>query len=190
MKKYIFTEEQIKMVIGALNEDINLGSDKFGGNVALRKLSFKSKWDFSTKHQGLTIEDVLKFYPKSVYWAYTHLEKISFVDEILDILEEKFSTFRRIDKPGIDKEQYDELDSLNVKVNFWEKYSLDELLKIKKAKNINGEPIPRGLKLEIIKKQAELFKAHSGKNELSKGNLAVTNQGHKSVSTLSQKDRK
>ncbi len=182
------TESDLKNIISKIISEIELGGDKYGGNVALRKLSFKSKWDFSSKHQGLTIEDVLKFYPKSIYWAYTHLERISFVDEILDILDEKYPTFRRINKPGIDKEQFNELEALNVRVNFWEKYSLEELEKIKTAKNINGEPVPRGLKQEIAKRQAELFRAHSGRNELSKHKLAITNQGHKNIDDLEPKN--
>lgn len=181
------TESDLKNIIKKIIQEVDLGGEKYGGNVALRKLALRSKWDFSAKHQGLTIEDVLKFYPKSVYWAYTHLEKISFVDEILDMLAQKFPSFRRIDKPGIDKAQYDEMELSNVRVNFWEKYSLEELLKIKKAKNINHEPVPRSLKNEITKRQAELFKAHSGKNELSKHKLAVTNQGHRYIDDLEQK---
>ena len=197
MKKYIFTEEQIKKVIdGMINEteidEIDLKGDKFGGNVALRKLSYKSKWDFNSKHQGLTIEEVMKFFPKSLYWAYTHLEKISFVDDVLFELANKFpKTFRRIDKPGIDKEQYEEYTQGQ---NPYAKFSYPELSDMLKAKVLNNEKIDGFFYREYKKKKYEFqkgqFKAHSGRDEMSAGKMSVANQGHVKMDTLKPKEIK
>jgi hypothetical protein len=191
MEKYIFTEQQIKNVInslineqsenGAINE-IDLGGDKFGGNVALRKLSFKSKWDFTPKHLGYTIDDVLKHYPASVYWAYTNLEKISFVDDILTILSEKFPTFRRIDKPGVDVAQYDEYKG--TKVNPWEKYTYEELKGILVAKKKNKQFIGDDFYSVYRRKRYETFRAHSGKNELDRKKMMSVNHGHNNITDV------
>jgi len=93
--------------------------------VALRKLTLKSKWDFSPKHQGISIQDVLDFNPKSVLWAYLNLEKISFTDEVLDILKQKYPTLELIEKPGIDKDQFEIIDDQS---NPWARYTYPELI--------------------------------------------------------------
>lgn len=133
---------------GDINEDIY-------DNVKLRKLTFRSKWDFSPKHQGWSIEDVMKFNPKSLLWAYLNLEKISFVDEVLDVLQEKYPTLKRIEKPGVDKGQFDSVADYK---NPWLKFTYNELKKIVAAKKINGEFIPKPLLNQLQKKKIEFQK--------------------------------
>lgn len=135
-------------VEGDVNEDIY-------DNVKLRKLTFRSKWDFSPKHQGWSIEDVMKFNPKSLLWAYLNLEKISFVDEVLDVLQEKYPTLKRIEKPGVDKGQFDSVADYK---NPWLKFTYNELKKIVAAKKINGEFIPKPLLNQLQKKKIEFQK--------------------------------
>jgi len=131
MKKIIKLTESdlVKLVKRVIQEE---------DNVSLRKLTLKSKWDFTPKHTGWTIAEVLKFNPKSILWAYTHLQKITFMDDILDELQKKYPDLERIEKPGIDKEQYDFLVD---KSNPWLKFSYDELKNIIAAKKINKQKI-------------------------------------------------
>lgn len=153
-----------------LNEDI----ENVGGGISLRKLTLRSKWDFTPKHQGWTIEEVLKHNPKSLFWAYTHLEKISFTDDILDILAEKFPSFHRIPKPGIDHEQY---NNQQTKDNPWKDKTPDELLTIIRAKKLSGNPIPPSLRSAYNIARSKKIGALSDRNVASKSELQRTNHG-------------
>jgi hypothetical protein len=148
--------------------------ENVGGGISLRKLTLKSKWDFTPKHQGWTIEEVLKHNPKSLFWAYTHLEKISFVDEILDILDEKFPNFHRIQKPGIDHDQYNDYQT---KANPYADKTPDELLTIIRAKKLSGQMVPKLLYREYDKARGRKISSLSDKNVISKAKLARVNQG-------------
>ena len=150
--------------------------ENVGGGISLRKLTLKSKWDFTPKHQGWTIEEVLKHNPKSLFWAYTHLEKISFVDEILDILDEKFPNFHRIPKPGIDHDQYNNYTSS--RVSPYADKTPDELLTIIRAKKLSGNLVPKELYREYNRAKIRKIQALSDRNVPSKGSLASANQGH------------
>jgi len=150
--------------------------ENVGGGISLRKLTLKSKWDFTPKHQGWTIEEVLKHNPKSLFWAYTHLEKISFVDEILDFLEQKFPNFHRIPKPGIDHDQYNNYTSS--KVSPYADKTPDELLTIIRAKKLSGNMVPKDLYREYNRAKIRKIQALSDRNVPSKGSLASANQGH------------
>ena len=123
--------------------------------LRLRKLTLKSKWDFNNKHQGWTIEQVLKFSPKSILWAYLNLQAITFMDDILDELQKKYPALERIEKPGIDKEQYEILQN---RKNPWEKFSYQKLLNILTAKKLNNQPIPVALHAEFKKKKDQHIK--------------------------------
>jgi hypothetical protein len=147
--------------------------------VALRKLTLKSKWDFSPKHQGISIQDVLDFNPKSVLWAYLNLEKISFTDEVLDILKQKYPTLELIEKPGIDKDQFEIIDDQS---NPWARYTYPELKKMVAAKKINKEFIPKGL-LGTMDRKKKIYQKdkhdadYGGTNIDSKQKMQAVNHG-------------
>jgi ssDNA-binding Zn-finger/Zn-ribbon topoisomerase 1 len=135
--------------------------------LALRKLTLKSKWDFSPKHQGILIQDVLNFNPKSVLWAYLNLEKISFNDEVLSILKGIYPSLELIEKPGIDKEQFAIIDDES---NPWAKYTYPELKKIVAAKKINKENISKGL-LSTMDRKKRFYKKEKHDADLLSTNV-------------------
>lgn len=165
MKRIIISESQLKNILSVvIKED----------TVKLRKLTGKSKWEFSSKYSGWDIQKVLDNDIDAVYWVYTHFEKISFVDDILDVLEREIPTFKRIEKPGVDKEQY---EAYKNKKNPWMKYTYKELKNIIKAKKINKEKISPGL-LYVYKMKKEKAEAEIDPDKLlTKGKLQAFNHG-------------
>jgi hypothetical protein len=143
--------------------------------ITLRKLTLKSKWEFTSKYQGWTIEQVMKFHPSSVWWSYTNLQKITYTDDILEVLEEKFKGgFQRIEKPGIDKNQIG--DFYNGVTYQTKSYS--DLLKIIRYKKMNSQPVPVSLMEEYRKKRSERMNVPKDKRVYSKLSLQGINQGH------------
>jgi hypothetical protein len=143
--------------------------------IRLRKLTLKSKWEFTEKYRGWTIEQVMKFHPSSVWWSYCKLEKITYTDDILNELKEKFQGgFQEISKPGIDKSQID---------NYFEGFtyqskSYSELLKIIRYKQMKGEPVPVSL-MEVFRgKRSEKYNTPKDKRVYSKMSLQGINHGH------------
>lgn len=173
MGKIILTELQLARLMK------NIVSEKADG-ISLRKLTFKSKWDFNPKHQGIGILDVFNEQPSSILWAYLNLEKISFVDEVLDKLQERYPTLKRIQKPGVDKEQYGEI--MNQKNPFKDK-TYQELKKIMMAKRLSGERPSKMLVNAFVKKRRD-YKMDKGRSESPYANVerkfktALRNQGH------------
>lgn len=141
-------------------------------NVSLRKLTWKSKWDFTEKYQGLTMEEVFKMKPSSLWWLYCKYEKISFMDEILEKLEEKFP-LKRIQKPGIDPTQMEYFDNLS-----FETKSYEELKKMISAKRLNGQSVPLRL-VEIFrqKKSERIVTDIKSSMSISKRSLQSINHG-------------
>jgi hypothetical protein len=143
--------------------------------ITLRKLTLKSKWEFTEKYRGWTIEQVMKFHPSSVWWSYCKLEKITYTDDILNELKEKFKGgFEEISKPGIDKSQID---------NYFEGFtyqskSYSELLKIIRFKKMNGQEVSISLMEEYRKKRSERMNVPKDKRVYSKLSLQGINQGH------------
>ena len=147
--------------------------------ITLRKLTLKSKWEFTQKYQGWTIEQVMKFHPSSVWWSYTNLQKITYTDDILEVLEEKFKGgFQRIEKPGIDKGQIG--DFYNGVTYQTKSYS--ELLKIIRYKKMNSQPIPVSLMEEYRKKKSQRMSVPKDKRVYSKLSLQSINHGHLTTS--------
>jgi hypothetical protein len=147
--------------------------------ITLRKLTLKSKWEFTQKYQGWTIEQVMKFHPSSVWWSYTNLQKITYTDDILEVLEEKFKGgFQRIEKPGIDKGQIG--DFYNGVTYQTKSYS--ELLKIIRFKKMNSQPIPVSLMEEYRKKKSQRMSVPKDKRVYSKLSLQSINHGHLTTS--------
>lgn len=74
----------------------------------LRKLTEKSIFGFG-KYADLAVRDVLNLrHPTYIRWCYFNLDKISFMDNILD--EIKIPQDYRIEKPGKNKELGDKLE--------------------------------------------------------------------------------
>lgn len=119
-------------------------------SVSLRKLTWKSVWDFTPKYMGMTIERVFEIKPSSVWWLYCKYEKISFVDEVLEVLENKFP-LERIQKPGIDPTQIDN----HFGGNTYKDKSLVEIEKMVQAKRINGQVVPKRLIEELNQKTVD-----------------------------------
>jgi hypothetical protein len=119
-------------------------------SVSLRKLTWKSVWDFTPKYMGMTIERVFEIKPSSVWWLYCRYEKISFVDEVLEVLESKFP-LERIQKPGIDPTQIDNYFNGNT----YKEKSLFEIEKMIQAKRINGQVVPKSLIEELNQKRVD-----------------------------------
>jgi len=121
--------------------------------VMLRKLALKSiLGDESGIYKGWTVEKLLNNAPKKLYYIYTHYEKISFVDDVLDALKEKGFPVKRINKPGVDKEQY--MDYMDTKSSRFlanvESKSIEDIEKLIKAKGMNKQKIDPRVK-EILK---------------------------------------
>jgi hypothetical protein len=136
--------------------------------VMLRKLALKSiLGDESGIYKGWTVEKLLNNAPKKLYYIYTHYEKISFVDDVLDALKEKGFPVKRINKPGVDKDQY--MDYTDTKSSRFlanvESKSIEDIEKLIKAKGMNKQKIDPRVK-EILKtKKREHDKSYKvGKN--------------------------
>ena len=173
--KLIISESQLKF----LTENIT-------DSVRLRKLTFRSKWDFSNKHQGWTIEEVFKHNPKSILWAYLNLQAISFTDDVLSELQKKFPRLQLIEKPGIDKEQFEYITDFQ---NPWKKYSYPELKNIITAMKINKERIPKLLYDVYWMKKDQYIKDKKDskdpfQNVDTKAKMQGKNQGHQILQTF------
>jgi hypothetical protein len=143
--------------------------------ITLRKLTLKSKWEFTEKYKGWTIEQVMKYHPSSVWWSYCKLEKITYTDDILDILNQKFiGGFERIQKPGVNKSQIDDYYS---GVTYQSK-SYSELLTIIRFKKMKGEVIPISLMEEFRDKKSKRMSVPKDKRVYSKLSLQSINHGH------------
>jgi hypothetical protein len=143
--------------------------------ITLRKLTLKSKWEFTEKYKGWTIEQVMKYHPSSVWWSYCKLEKITYTDDILDILNQKFiGGFERIQKPGVNKSQIDDYYS---GVTYQSK-SYSELLTIIRFKKMKGEVIPVSLMEEFRDKKSKRMNVPKDKRVYSKLSLQSINHGH------------
>jgi hypothetical protein len=154
--------------------------DVANSRVSKRTLTKKSKWGFSKKYEGYTVEQIMEIHPITLYWGYTHLEKIDFNDEILEFLEDRYkNTFVKIIKPNIDKDQFQNLigkfyggKTLN-SMNYLE---LKKAYNFRKAKNLDiSNNLLDALKFAKINRIATLTKNHG----ITKASLARKNQGHK-----------
>jgi Ca2+-binding EF-hand superfamily protein len=98
----------------------------------------------------MSVEEVYNKHPSSLYWGYCCKEEINFNEEVLQKLESKFTMFKRIEKPGVDKEQFEKIMNNN-----WGNKSYSELNSMVTAKRINGEIIPTSLMEQLKKKRFE-----------------------------------
>lgn len=110
------------------------------GVVTLRKLAPRSLLgsELSPKYAGCTVEQLMELHPSTIWYVYTHFDRITFLPEIISQLKEKFPEFTEIDKPGKDpstfKVRIDNLKDIN-------QYSKEHLLKIITARKLAGRPV-------------------------------------------------
>jgi hypothetical protein len=111
-------------------------------NVLLRKLTLKSKVSgLSIKYPNKTVAEVMEIHPSTIWSIYCRFEKITFTDDILETLEVMFDSFKKIPKPGIDKNQINNTASMVV----YAQMSYQSLLKLIQHKKINKIDIPSDL---------------------------------------------
>jgi len=173
MKKIIkLTESDLTRIINRVIEE---------NKVSLRKLTKKSVLgDEGGKYKGWSVGKLLDNDPKKVFYIYTHYEKISFMDEVLDELREKGFPVRHIDKPGVDKDQYRDYSERGVSklADNLEGKTIEELERYIKAKKINKQKVePFVYDILRNKKRGELSAYMPTKNVEYKGVMKARNQG-------------
>jgi len=148
--------------------------------VMLRKLAMRSVLgDEAGKYKGWTVEKLLNNDPKKLFYIYTHYEKIGLIDEVLDGLKEKGFPVKKIDKPGVDKDQYREYGQRsNAKfIKNIESKSVEEIQKLITARNINKQRIDPVIKDILNRKKRESIDARrSNKNVEKKSVMQAKNQ--------------
>lgn len=138
--------------------------------VKLRKLAHKSVWTYG-KYDEYTVENILISNKKYLLWAYYNLEKISFIDEILDDFAKSYKNFKLIDKPGKDPDYYKDVLSFS-----YNDLTKEQLLNKLTANRLNGKESSNSLMTAY--KKAKLKQARSFRTEyLSKESLQSVNHG-------------
>jgi len=141
-----------------------------------RTLTPKSKWEFSRKYQGYTIQQLLEFHPVTVYWGYCHLEKIDYNEEILTFLKDKYKDFFvEIEKPNIDKEQFQNLLSARTQYDEMSYEMLKNKIAYRKIKGLEVNP---NLLEAFRNKRSARITVLTKRSGITKGSLQRKNQGH------------
>ena len=152
--------------------------DVVNSRVSKRTLTKKSKWEFSKKYEGYTVEQIMEVHPITLYWGYTHLEKIDFNDEILEFLEDRYkNTFLKIIKPNIDKDQFQ--NALKGFGKMLKTMSYLELKKLIAYKSINNIDISAEVFDAFRKSKSNRIATLTKRDGITKASLARINQGHK-----------
>ena len=139
--------------------------------ITLRKLAPKSVWTYG-KHNGTTVKDLMILDIKYLLWAYYNLERISFIDEILDEFATKFKNFKLIDKPGKDPDYFD--DNLSFR---YSKMTKKELFNLISANRMNGRKSSKALLSAYSVSKSKV--KHFNKTEIiSKSSLQAMNHGN------------
>jgi hypothetical protein len=144
----------------------------------LRVLTLKSKAFFFKASPEWTIETLWNEKPVKILDAYYNQEKISFNDEIINLIKEKFDRFFEIEKPG--KIDFDFRDVIfGDKESDWALKKTDELLKLIAWYRIKKIPCPKKL---LGAYQMSKNKSKTKKDNLnisiSKKSLQSKNHGH------------
>ena len=151
--------------------------DVTNSRVSKRTLTKKSKWEFSRDYRGYTVEQIMEIHPITLYWGYTHLEKIDFNDEVLEFLKDRYRDyFVKITKPNIDKDQFENLMGGR---NTLSNMSFMKLKKLMNYKRVNKIPISPELFDAYKDARSKRIELLSKKDRLSKEFLQRKNQGHK-----------
>jgi hypothetical protein len=142
-------------------------------NVRLRTLTEKSLCFWHPVYKNSTVGDVLEKHPSVILKAYYCLEKVSFIDSILLILDDKYNGIIRIDKPGIDNGLYEK------SIGGWWNLSHFQLFDIIKGIRADGKRIPRTLSTIYRKKKHDFISEKASVNHnYNKFNLTAKNHGH------------
>ena len=139
--------------------------------VKLRKLAHKSMWTYG-KYDGYTVSNIIITNKIYLLWAYYNLEKISFIDEILDDFANTYDNFKLIDKPGKDPDYYKDVLSFS-----YNDLTKEQLLNKITANRLNGKQSSKSLMTAY--KKAKSKQARSFRTEyLSKESLQALNHGN------------
>lgn len=138
--------------------------------IRLRILTEKSIVQ-TGKHTGWTVEKTITHDPRYIVWMYYNLEKVTFVDSII----QQFPVIVKnpIRKPGVNKEFYQSL--FDPDFERFEDKSTDEMLRILRAMRINGK-YSQSMQMKYkqrIKKKKDI-KMHE---TVSKAKLQAKNHG-------------
>jgi hypothetical protein len=139
--------------------------------VKLRKLAHKSMWTYG-KYDGYTVSNIIITNKIYLLWAYYNLEKISFIDEILDDFANTYDNFKLIDKPGKDPDYYKSIRRFS-----YNDLTKQQLFNKMTANRINGKQHSQALLTAYRKAKSK--EIHSFRNEhLSKESLQALNHGN------------
>ena len=134
--------------------------------VRLRVLTLKSKVFFLNKNTEKTVGEIIKDDSYKIIKAYYMNHKISFNEEVLNILKEKYPLFYKIEKPGIDKcwnkkiftapnweeKDYEELKKIIISKKINKQKIDDELMSIYNFKKYNHQKTKDNMNLSVSKK--------------------------------------
>ena len=133
----------------------------------LRKLTWKSRFGFG-KHADLTIQQLFDLNLKGyLRWIYFNNSKITYIDEILDML---IYPEYRIDKPGINRELGDQY---RIKI---EKYAIAK--SYESIENNDWTKFGNNKHTTVIRKSKLRDKVKCRNKFSSKSFLQSKNQGH------------
>jgi hypothetical protein len=171
MKKVIrLTESELTHLIKRIISESDNGSEiQEDHKVMLRKLTKKSVLgDEGGIYRGWTVEKLLNNAPKKVFYIYTHFEKIGFVDDVLDELKEKGYPVKKIDKPGVDKQQYEDYNETG-SAKFYsnlDSKSIEDIEKLIQVRGRNKQKIDPNIYRILDKKK-------QGSNDVNRRNKNV-----------------
>lgn len=126
----------------------------------LRTMALKSKFD-GGKYSNQTVEIVLKIDPNYIIWNYYNMEKISFIDDILE--QVGIASEFRINKPGIDKAMVVKVFNRNI-----DKMSDGDKIRYLIAKKEHNKKVKKSMALNALAIDRLSF---------SKQSLRYANQG-------------
>ena len=142
----------------------------------LRTCTFKSKADFYYQSEW-TVGKLWQDKPLTLLKIYYQQEKISFSEEVLQAIEEKFPNFFRIEKPGKYEGNWKEV-VLESSKKEWTGKTHKELLNAMRGYVMNNKKVPKDLYNCFIAAKAE--KTHKKDNmnlQISKKELQAINHG-------------
>lgn len=146
--------------------------------VALRKLTLKSKINFG-KYAEHTVGSLIEANPYYLVWLYYNADRISFVDEVMDMLIARFPKFVWISKPGKEPELVDPVCKPILKPRriTFSNMSYIELKNIITALKMNNKEIPIPLLEYFRARRSERYNASKVKRVYCKRSLQAKNHG-------------
>lgn len=132
--------------------------------ILLKKLTLKSKLDFG-KFENQSIERIFEIDEKYLVYLYYCYEKITFIDDVLDLLEIPLNL--RIQKPGINLENKKEFFKRRIDDKV-KNMSIDETNSFRLTRYHNRKKEEK-VKLNIV--------LNKDKRRFSKNALKLINQG-------------